>query len=117
MQPCRGAAGHPGGAVATPSFDGSGRRPYRSCPNDRLEGGRREGVTTSERTAGEGVAVSADHWIGGERVASADRFEDVSPIDEQVIASVARGGAAEARAAVAAARDAFEGWARTTPKE
>ena len=117
MQPCGGAAGHPVEPVATRSFDASGRRPYRSYPNDRLEAGRREGVTTSERTAVEGVAVSTDHWIGGERVASADRFEDVSPIDERVIASVARGGAAEARAAVAAARDAFEGWARTTPKE
>jgi aminomuconate-semialdehyde/2-hydroxymuconate-6-semialdehyde dehydrogenase len=103
--------------VATRSFDASVRRPYRSYPNDRLEAGRREGVTTSERTAVEGVAVSTDHWIGGERVASADRFEDVSPIDERVIGNVARGGTAEARAAVAAARDAFAGWGRTTPKE
>ncbi len=50
-------------------------------------------------------------------MASAERFEDVSPIDEEVIAGVARGGAAEARAAVAAARDAFEGWGTTAPKE
>ena len=50
-------------------------------------------------------------------MASTERFEDVSPIDEEVIADVARGGAAEARAAVAAARDAFDGWRRTAPKE
>ena len=50
-------------------------------------------------------------------MASTERFEDVSPIDEEVIADVARGGAAEARAAVAAARDAFDGWRRTVPKE
>ena len=103
--------------MATRSFDAPRSRPYRSYPNDRLDAGRREGVTTSERIAVEGVAVSTDHWIGGERVASADRFEDVSPIDERVIASVARGGAAEARAAVASARDAFDGWGPTTPKE
>ena len=30
-----------------------------------------------------GVAVSPDHFIGGERVASDERFEDRSPIDEQ----------------------------------
>jgi aminomuconate-semialdehyde/2-hydroxymuconate-6-semialdehyde dehydrogenase len=65
----------------------------------------------------ESVEVSTDHWIGGERVGSIERFEDVSPIDEQVIAGVARGGEDEARAAVVAARDAFEGWSRTSPKE
>ena len=50
-------------------------------------------------------------------MASTERFDDVSPIDEEVIAGVARGGATEARAAVAAARDAFEGWGPTAPKE
>ena len=65
----------------------------------------------------EGVEVSTDHWIGGERVASTARFDDVSPVDEQVIAHVARGGDPEARAAVVAVRDAFQGWGRTSPKE
>jgi 5-carboxymethyl-2-hydroxymuconic-semialdehyde dehydrogenase len=64
-----------------------------------------------------GVDVALDHWIGGERVASPGTFDDVSPIDETVIATVARGGAVEAEAAVAAARDAFPGWARTSPAE
>ncbi len=59
-----------------------------------------------------GVEVSTDHWIGGSRVPSADgrTFDDVSPIDETVIAQVARGGPAEADAAVAAAREAFAVW-------
>ena len=30
----------------------------------------------------EGVEVSTDHWIGGNRVGSAGTFTDVSPIDE-----------------------------------
>ena len=54
-----------------------------------------------------GVDVDTRHWIGGERVASAETFDDVSPIDGQVIAQVSRGGVAEADAAVAAARAAF----------
>ena len=65
----------------------------------------------------EDVEVSTEHWIGGDRVASGDTFADVSPIDETTIAEVARGGAAEAGAAVAAARAAFPGWASLDPKE
>ena len=38
-----------------------------------------------------GVDVDTRHWIGGERVASAETFDDVSPIDGQVIAQVSRG--------------------------
>jgi betaine-aldehyde dehydrogenase/5-carboxymethyl-2-hydroxymuconic-semialdehyde dehydrogenase len=62
-----------------------------------------------------GVPVSPDHFIGGERVASADRFEDRSPIDEQVIAEIARGGEEEADLAVRAAHDAFPAWAALGP--
>jgi acyl-CoA reductase-like NAD-dependent aldehyde dehydrogenase len=58
-----------------------------------------------------GITVSPDHYIGGERVSSAERFEDISPIDGRVIAEVSRGGAAEADAAVQAAHDAFGAWA------
>ncbi|HEX5949457.1 MAG TPA: aldehyde dehydrogenase [Actinomycetota bacterium] len=65
----------------------------------------------------EGIDVATDHWIGGRRVGSSEAFEDVSPIDERTIAEVARGGPAEVDAAVRAARDAFEVWGRTTPKE
>jgi acyl-CoA reductase-like NAD-dependent aldehyde dehydrogenase len=58
-----------------------------------------------------GVAVSPDHFIGGKRVASPERFEDRSPIDEQVIAEIARGGQAEVEFAVEAAAGAFPAWA------
>jgi aminomuconate-semialdehyde/2-hydroxymuconate-6-semialdehyde dehydrogenase len=70
---------------------------------------------TSARVAG--VDVDTRHWIGGRRVASADTFEDVSPLDGDVIAVVSRGGPAEVDAAVAAAKDAFVGWSRTSPAE
>ena len=65
----------------------------------------------------EGVEVSTDHWIGGDRVASAVTFTDVSPIDEQPIAEVARGGTNEAAAAVAAARGAFAIWGGMAPMD
>lgn len=64
-----------------------------------------------------GVEVGLDHWIGGERIGSKERFEDVSPIDESLIAEVARGAKAEAEAAVEAALGAFPGWARTSREE
>jgi aminomuconate-semialdehyde/2-hydroxymuconate-6-semialdehyde dehydrogenase len=50
-------------------------------------------------------------------VGSSDTFDDVSPIDEQIIASVARGGAEEADRAVEAARAAFDTWGRTSPED
>jgi acyl-CoA reductase-like NAD-dependent aldehyde dehydrogenase len=58
-----------------------------------------------------GVAVSPDHFIGGERVASDERFEDRSPIDEQVLVEVARGREREVGLAIDAAADAFPAWA------
>jgi 5-carboxymethyl-2-hydroxymuconic-semialdehyde dehydrogenase len=64
-----------------------------------------------------GVVVDTGHWIGGERVRSEAVFIDVSPIDEQPMAEVARGGAAEVEAAVAAAAKAFPAWARTSRDE
>src|SRR5262249_5947100 len=48
---------------------------------------------------------------------SGERFADVSPIDESVLADVARGGAADARAAVGAAAAAFEKWGATSPQQ
>jgi 5-carboxymethyl-2-hydroxymuconic-semialdehyde dehydrogenase len=64
-----------------------------------------------------GVQVDTRHWIGGQRVSSEQTFTDVSPIDGRVLAEVARGGQAEADAAVAAARAAFPAWARLSPVE
>src|SRR5207245_9377090 len=59
----------------------------------------------------EGVCVSPDHYIGGERITSSATFEDISPIDETLMGSVAAGGPAEVEAAVVAAQKAFPGWA------
>ncbi|MFF3419973.1 aldehyde dehydrogenase [Streptomyces sp. NPDC002698] len=64
-----------------------------------------------------GVAVDTRHWIGGERVASAETFTDVSPIDGSVIGEISRGTAAEADLAVAAAKAAFPAWAATSRAE
>jgi aminomuconate-semialdehyde/2-hydroxymuconate-6-semialdehyde dehydrogenase len=65
----------------------------------------------------EGVEVSTEHWIGGERVGSSSTFTDVSPIDVTTIAEVARGGVDEVDAAVDAARKGFEAWGVMAPKE
>jgi len=62
-----------------------------------------------------GVEVDTRHWIAGRRVASGATFADLSPIDEQMLAEVARGGQAEVDAAVGAAGEAFAGWAATPP--
>jgi aminomuconate-semialdehyde/2-hydroxymuconate-6-semialdehyde dehydrogenase len=75
-----------------------------------------EGSTTSDAVV-EGIEVSTDHWIGGRRVPSPATFTDVSPIDEQPIAEVARGGAGEADQAVTAARAATGTWGAMPPKE
>ncbi|MFF0226240.1 aldehyde dehydrogenase [Streptomyces sp. NPDC004629] len=64
-----------------------------------------------------GVTVDTRHWIGGERVASAETFTDVSPIDGSTLGEIARGTATEAAAAVAAAKAAFPGWASTPRTE
>ncbi|MCX4767770.1 aldehyde dehydrogenase [Streptomyces sp. NBC_01275] len=64
-----------------------------------------------------GVAVDARHWIGGRRVASAETFTDVSPIDGHTIGEIARGTAVEVAAAVAAAKAAFPAWAGTSRAE
>ena len=76
--------------------------PYRSDTNDSEE-------TTDELAVVEGVGISTDHLVGGERLSSPDRFPDVSPIDEQVIAEVARGDATTVGAAVDVAGQAGRG--------
>src|SRR5690606_40513988 len=90
----------------------------RLTPRDRspnLFGTKRTGGAAMAKVAG--VTVDTDHWIGGERVGSAAAFTDLSPIDERPVAEVARGGAAEAEAAVAAAARAFPAWSRTSREE
>lgn len=56
-------------------------------------------------------AVRIDHLIDGKPVTSTGYFETLNPATQQVLAEVARGGAAEVAAAVAAAKAAFPAWA------
>ncbi len=69
----------------------------------------------TDRVTVAGVEVSPDHFIGGERVTSDRRFEDISPIDGEVIAHISRAGEAEVDRAVRAAHDAFPEWADLGP--
>ena len=78
---------------------------------------RDQRTKVTAHTEVEGIEVSTDHWIGGERVASSATFTDISPIDETSLAEVARGSSAEADRAVAAAREGFTAWATTPPKQ
>ncbi|HJS93116.1 MAG TPA: aldehyde dehydrogenase [Solirubrobacteraceae bacterium] len=66
-------------------------------------------VSAAARVAG--VEVSPDHFIGGERAASANRFETISPIDQSALAEVARADADDVDRAVRAAHAAFADWA------
>jgi betaine-aldehyde dehydrogenase/5-carboxymethyl-2-hydroxymuconic-semialdehyde dehydrogenase len=60
----------------------------------------------------DGVSVSPDHYINGQRVSSSRTFEDRTPLDwTWKLADVARGSAVEAELAVTAAHDAFPAWA------
>lgn len=62
------------------------------------------------------VQVSVDHFINGQRVASAHTFQDRSPLDwDLVLANVSRGDAAVADAAITAAGEAFPAWAALGP--
>ena len=62
-----------------------------------------------------GIEVSTDHFIGGERVGSAHRFQVISPIDQSVLAEVAQGDPDDVDRAVQAAHDAFPDWAASGP--
>ena len=64
-------------------------------------------TTATERIEVAGYEVSPDHFIGGERVASERRFEDISPIDGDVIGEVSRASEADVDRAVHAANAAF----------
>ncbi|UCG72038.1 MAG: aldehyde dehydrogenase [Chromatiales bacterium] len=66
----------------------------------------------------EGVSVSTDHYIGGERVSSPRTFEDRSPLDwDWKLADIARGDADTANAAVTAAAEIFPAWATLSALE
>ncbi len=64
-------------------------------------------------------ALRTDLFIAGEwrAAASGERFDVVDPATEEVVATVANGGAEDGRAAAAAAAEAQGGWAETAPRE
>jgi len=59
------------------------------------------------------MSLHISHLIDGREVDSDQAFDTVNPADQSVLATVASGGEAEVRAAVAAARAAFPRWAAT----
>ena len=71
---------------------------------------RRMSLVRSLRT---GVFIDGD-W---RPPSSEETFVDLDPATKEPITSVARGGAADVHAAVAAARRAFEGWSKASPAD
>lgn len=63
-----------------------------------------------------GVAVALDHWIDGKRVASQDRFSNLSPIDGKELCDLSAGGKTEVDMAVDAAKRAYPAWAALGPE-
>jgi succinate-semialdehyde dehydrogenase/glutarate-semialdehyde dehydrogenase len=63
--------------------------------------------------------VPTDLWIGGKWRKASDnqRFDVIDPATENTITSVASASVEDAKAAVDAAADAFEGWAARKPRE
>jgi 5-carboxymethyl-2-hydroxymuconic-semialdehyde dehydrogenase len=54
------------------------------------------------------------HLIGGKSVAGRDTFETLSPVDNRLLAKVARGTAADIDEAAKAAKRAFASWSKTS---
>jgi|TARA_B110000091_G_scaffold214426_1_gene267799 acyl-CoA reductase-like NAD-dependent aldehyde dehydrogenase len=66
----------------------------------------------------DGVMVSGDHYIGGQRVSSPETFTTHSPMNwERKLGEIARGDKTTADQAVTAAEKAFPAWAALTPVE
>lgn len=64
-----------------------------------------------------GIAVSPDHYIGGQRVASDQTFELFSPIDQRPLGRISEGTAEHVDAAIRAAQQAFPAWSALTAAE
>jgi 5-carboxymethyl-2-hydroxymuconic-semialdehyde dehydrogenase len=63
-----------------------------------------------------GVAVNTGHFIDGGWLHSKKQFDDVSPVNGELICSVSAGGDEEIAQAVAAAQRAFPAWAALGPQ-
>lgn len=57
------------------------------------------------------------HLINGQTVAGREHFQSLNPANQQLLAEVAAGSAAEVNLAVAAAKSAFPAWAATPPAQ
>ncbi|MFM7013880.1 MAG: aldehyde dehydrogenase [Actinomycetota bacterium] len=64
-----------------------------------------------------GLEVDTRHFIGGDRIASEQTFQNFSPIDGSLLCEISRGGKKEIDLAVAAARNAFPAWSKLGPKK
>jgi len=73
-------------------------------------------ATTGATATVAGHEVATDHYIGGRRVASRERFADHAPYERELLAEVSRGAEAEAELAARAAHDAFPAWAALGPE-
>jgi betaine-aldehyde dehydrogenase/5-carboxymethyl-2-hydroxymuconic-semialdehyde dehydrogenase len=66
----------------------------------------------------DGISVSPDHFIGGQRVTSPETFETRCPFEwDRTLADIARGDAQTAALAAEAASAAFPAWASLTAAE
>jgi 5-carboxymethyl-2-hydroxymuconic-semialdehyde dehydrogenase len=65
----------------------------------------------------DGIEVSPDHYIDGERVPSTETFDLFRPIDQQLLGKISEGTSAHVDAAVSAAQRAFPAWAALTAQE
>ena len=64
------------------------------------------------------MTIHAKNFIGGSWVAAANAAPDLNPSNtDDVVGEFARGSRADAQAAIAAARDAFPAWSRSSPQE
>lgn len=74
--------------------------------------------TNPSRVDIEGISVSTEHFIGGERVSSPQTFEVRSPLDwDWKLADMASGDANTANAAIGAAVEGFQVWSKMSPAE
>jgi acyl-CoA reductase-like NAD-dependent aldehyde dehydrogenase len=64
-----------------------------------------------------GVAVSPDHYIDGQRVASPEVFELSCPIDQKLLGRISEGTSEHVEAVIAAAQKAFPAWSRMSAAE
>jgi 5-carboxymethyl-2-hydroxymuconic-semialdehyde dehydrogenase len=64
-----------------------------------------------------GIEVSPDHYIDGQRVPSAQRFDVFSPIDQRLLGRVAEGLPEHVEHAISAAQRAFPAWSALTAAE